>query len=486
MLAGALLLAGGVAAWASSTWTTYHGDAARRGVDPSEPSLSHLKQAWTAALDGASVYGQPVVANGRVFVATEKDDVYALNAHNGKVLWHANIGQPLTNVVTNTGCGDIDPLGITSTPVIDTTTNTLFVVGELSTLGGLPVHHRLFGFNALTGKVVRSASADPVLTAGQNLKHLQQRAALALGHGRVYVAYGGLVGDCGNYHGWIVGVGETGGTNVQFDTTPGAQGGAIWEGGGGPSIDAAGNVYATTGNPNSTSSVTKYGDDIIKLDAHLDASSVRFFHDSRATPNADLDLGTGDATLIPPGTGHTDRDVFAVGKTDYGYLLRRSDLHLVATIPGVCAGGNPDGGEAYDAATDSIYVPCRGAGIQQVLLDTHTLGWRKVGAVDGAPILVAGNLWAAGYNRGPLQELNPATGAVMQTVTTPSLPTFASPSSALGLLLLGTASGVVAFDGPTGPPPSPLPVSGASPAASWTGHWTVSSRFDAIMRLEDT
>jgi outer membrane protein assembly factor BamB len=458
----ALALSGGAVAAASSSWTTYHADAARSGVDPSEPSLSPLKPVWAAALDGVSIYGQPVVADGRVFVGTEDDNVYGLNAHNGQVLWHANIGQPLRNVTTQVGCGDIDPLGITSTPVIDLSTNTVYVVGEVSNHGALPVHHKLVGFNVVTGQVVRSASADPVLTAGQDLQHLQQRAALAVGHGRVYVAYGGLAGDCGNYHGWIVGVSETGASaKVQFDTTPGARGGAIWEGGGGPSIDAAGNVYATTGNPLGTASVVKYGDDIIKLDANLDAGSVEFLHDSAAVPNSDSDLGTGDATLIPPGTGHTDADVFAVGKTDVGYLVRQSKLSLVATIPNVC-GSNPDGGEAYDAATNSIYVPCRGGGIQQVRLGTHALGWRA-GGVNGAPILVAGNLWAAGYNGGPLQELNPATGAVMQSVSTASLPTFASPSAALGLLLLGTTHGVAAFDGPSGPPPSAPPPPGPRP-----------------------
>jgi outer membrane protein assembly factor BamB len=449
-LAG-MMMAGGGPAWAGAQWVTYHADSNRSGVDNSEPSLTPLRVAWSNQLDGAAVYGQPVVADGRVFVATEDDDVYALDAHDGHVLWAANIGQPLTNVVGQVGCGNIDPIGITSTPVIDTASSTVFVVGEVSNGGSAPVHHLLAGFNVYTGGETLATFVDPPESA-DSILHQQQRAALALGNGRVYVGFGGFYGDCGNYHGWVVGASETASSpTVYFDTTPNGQEGAIWQGGGGPSIDGAGNVYVTTGN--GTSGAGQYSEAVVKLDPNL--QPLANFVDTHATD--DEDLGTGDAVLLPDG------DVFAVGKTDIGYLLTQSSLQLVAAIPGVC-GSDPDGGAAYQQANNTIYVPCRGGGIQPVNLTTKTAG-SKIGSVNGPPIIVDGNLWALQYNSNTLEEIGGLDYNVGDTV-----PTFASPSAADGLLLVGTDNGVTAFDGPSGPPPPAPP-----PPAPAAGYWMAAS-----------
>jgi polyvinyl alcohol dehydrogenase (cytochrome) len=434
-------------AYAGTTWSTYHGDNARSGVDSTEPSFNPIAADWSSRLDGQAVFGQPVVAGGRVFVATEGDDVYALDEHSGKVLWSANIGTPLSNVPRNTGCGDIDPLGITSTPVIDTATETLFAVGEVSSGGGLPVHHIMVGFNLSTGRRTVTASADPA-GGRDSLQNLQQRAALAVGGGRVYIAYGGLDGDCGHYHGWVIGLDETNSRPmVEFDVTPNSTGGAIWSAGAGPSIDSAGNVYVVTGNPNSGSYENPaYADSVVKLNSSL--QPLAFFHDPLANAGSDQDLGTGDALLLPNG------DVFTAGKTNVGYLLRQSDLKLVHSISGVCT-SDPDGGASYDAGTNSIYVPCAGGGIQQVDLNTGTAGWER-GSVNGSPILVDGHLWAVRWSSGLIQELDPATGGVQQQISGATVPHFATPSAADGLLLIGTNAGIEAFGPPTcTSPPAP-------------------------------
>ena len=142
------------------------------------------------------------------------------------------------------------------------------------------------------------------------------------------------------------------------------------------------------------------------------------------------------------------------GKTDIGYVLRQTNLTQVAAISGIC-GSNPDGGPAYDAGTNQIFVPCRSGGIQVVDLGTGAVGPKLEGA-NGAPILVGGDLWAAQYPEGTLSEYDAATGATLQTISVgSSVPTFTSPSTALGLLLVGTTSGVTAFDGRAGLPPSP-------------------------------
>src|ERR1700730_8531929 len=110
-VAAIMALAGSMTApaVAGPVWPTYHGDAARTGNDTTEPGLLPIKAAWSSALDGA-VYGQPLVYNGRVSAATEHNSVYGLDAHDGRILWHFNAGPPLTNVIAQTGCGNIDPL----------------------------------------------------------------------------------------------------------------------------------------------------------------------------------------------------------------------------------------------------------------------------------------------------------------------------------------------------------------------------------------
>jgi hypothetical protein len=448
--AGAVLaaMAAAPAAFAGPAWTTYHGDLARSGVDASEPSLNPIRPAWSNGLDGQAVYGQPVVADGRVFVATEGDDVYALDARRGLILWSHTVGVPLSHVAANVGCGDIDPLGVTSTPAVDISRNTVFFVAEVSTNGGLPVHHELVGYNVFTGQQTISANADPTLPPGENVKQLQQRAALAVANGRVYVAYGGLAGDCGTYHGWVVGVDESASrATVQFNTTPTSTGGAIWAGGGGPSVDRFGDVYVVTGNPNNGSYVAgSFGDAVVKLDPNL--TFLASFHDPAASAGSDEDFGTGDALLLPNG------DVFTAGKSHIGYLLN-SSLGEIRAIPGVC-GSDPDGGATYDAADNTVYVPCRGQGIQPVNLSSFTVG-PMAGNAQGSPILVAGQLWAADY-QGTLFEQISANGSVEQRPhTVHTMPTFATPSAADGLILLGTVSGIEAFDGPSGPPPAPPP-----------------------------
>jgi outer membrane protein assembly factor BamB len=437
-------------AYESSTWTTYANGPARLGVATAQPSLSPIRPAWRAVLDSAAVYGQPIVVDGRIIVATEDDDVYALNPHDGRVLWSVSIGRPLLDAGAQAGCGDIDPLGITSTAVADARTGTVYVVGEVSSLGRAPVHHELVGINVGTGRITQQGLADPPLPAGENPVHLLQRAALALGNGTVYIGYGGNYGDCGLYHGWVVGITEQPGAGVggqpqaperAFDITPDSTGGAVWMGGGGPAIDASGDLYMTTGNTNS-SGAAPWSEAVVKLSPDL--APLAAYQDTTATD--DEDLGTGDATLLPNG------DVFAVGKTDIGYLLRQADLARVDPIQGSVCGSNPDGGEAYDAATDSLYVPCRGGGIQQIRLSSLSTGWRAGGA-NSTPILVDGVLWAMNYPGGTLQALNPATGTVEQEIRVGgSVPNFASPAAALGLLLVGTDSGIVALDGPAGPP----------------------------------
>lgn len=431
-------IAVGVAVPGVNAWPGYHADSSRTGAVVAGASLASLSRAWSADLGGA-VFGQPVVAGGRVMAATETNRVVALDPANGNVVWSDSLGAPLTEVGSVAGCGDIDPLGVTSTPAVDTATGTVYVVGEVSDGGGA-VHHQLEGINIATGRVVLAEPVDPPLPPGESPIHLLQRASLALADGRVYIAYGGNDGDCGVYHGWVVAVNETGAPDpIAFEAAANGEGGAIWQGGGAPAIDAAGDLYISTGNSNPGPPAggpdpVHYAESLVKLSPTL--KPLAAFKDR--TAGADDDLGTGNPVLLPSG------EVFVVGKTNIGYILRQSDLSVVSTVHGIC-GSDPDGGAAYDQPTNRLFVPCRDGGIQTVDLTSHQTGPRLPGA-NGAPIIIGGTVWAAQYPSGTLSQFSAASGVLLQRLSVgAAVPHFASPSTALGLVLLGTDSGVAAF-----------------------------------------
>ena len=270
-------------------WPTYHGDGARTGVAGGFPTLrGSLVTAWTASLDGA-VYGEPLGVVGRVVVATEGDSVYALDPANGHVVWRRHLGTPVP--LSSLPCGNIDPLGITSTPVYDRTSGSLFVVAEIS-----GPRHVLFALDASTGVVRWSRSVD---LAGDNPLAHQQRAALALGNGYVYVGFGGLAGDCGAYRGKVVGVPVTGhGATIAY-RVPVAREGAVWATGG-PVLDANGNLYVSIGNGSSTTTYDG-SDSIVELSATLRLRS-RFAPSQWARDNAnDAALGSVSPVLVPGG-----------------------------------------------------------------------------------------------------------------------------------------------------------------------------------------
>jgi polyvinyl alcohol dehydrogenase (cytochrome) len=423
---------------ASAVWPSYHANQSRTGAVTGASGLSSVTRKWSTDLGGA-VYGQPVVADGRVFVGTEENRVVALDPDTGSVLWSTSLGTPLTDVQSVAGCGDIDPLGITSTPVADPANDTVYVVGEISDRNGA-VHHQLEGLDMGTGAVTLSVDVDPSLPTGERAVNLLQRTSLAIANGRVYVGFGGNYGDCGNYHGWVVGVATSGPADpVSFEVASDGEGGAVWQSGGAPAVDAQGDLYVSTGNanpdpPQGGPDPKKYTESVVKLTPTL--TPVASFKDTVA--GGDEDLSTGNPVLLPDG------DVFAVGKTDIGYVLTQSDLSEVAAIRGIC-GSDPDGGPAYDATTDQIFVPCRDGGIQEVDLSDNTVGPMLSGA-NGAPILIDGNLWAVEYPTGVLTEFDVTTGKALQTVQIGSpVPTFTSPSTDLSLVLVGTTSGVAAF-----------------------------------------
>src|SRR5579885_2296575 len=109
----------------AADWTMYHANPARTGSIANAPDPQRLANLWKQPLDGA-VYAEPLVVGGVVIVATEHDTLYALDARTGTVQWHTNVGTPVP--LSDLPCGNIDPLGITGTPVYDPQTGLVFAV----------------------------------------------------------------------------------------------------------------------------------------------------------------------------------------------------------------------------------------------------------------------------------------------------------------------------------------------------------------------
>src|SRR6202020_1885588 len=138
-------------------WTPYHGNAEATGVQAARTGLRPSQPAWTSSpLDG-SLYGEPLVADGRVVAATENNTVYVMAARSGRILWSRHLATPVPS--DDLPCGDISPVvGITGTPVIDAKRHEIFVDADTLIRGpsashGVEASHRLFGLDLFSGKV---------------------------------------------------------------------------------------------------------------------------------------------------------------------------------------------------------------------------------------------------------------------------------------------------------------------------------------------
>jgi polyvinyl alcohol dehydrogenase (cytochrome) len=406
-------------------WPTYHRDNARTGVSPDLAPLGTLAVAWHTALDGA-VYGQPLVVDGKILAATEHDTIYALEPTNGTVVWSTHVGEPVRRA--DLPCGNVDPLGITGTMAFDQATSRVFALAEVT--GG---QHVLVGVNVDTGVVEVRVPLEP--PAGDRIAH-QQRAALTVLGDRVYVAYGGLFGDCGQYVGSVVSVTTAGGEPLSFHV-PTTREAGIWAPGG--AVVDGDRLLVSVGNGESTSSYDG-SDSVLALSGSL-AQTAQFAPATWAEDNArDLDLGSASPTLLGD-------FVLAAGKRGVGYVLRRDNLGGV-------------GGEVSSAqlcrsfgssATDSgvAYVPCAdGARAVRVTEDgAMSVLWRGPAQANGSPTVGGGAVWVTDYTNGVLYALDPASGAVRTQLSTGALPHFASPSLAGDHAYLGTMDGVTAVSG---------------------------------------
>jgi hypothetical protein len=318
---------------------TYHGDNGRSGhyVVPAlswEKARSlQLDRPFNARVAGA-LYAQPLywrapgATTGMLFVATENNVVQAFDAITGKELWKRAVGRPVT--ASSLPCGNIDPLGITGTPVIDPATEAIYFDAAVERENG--IRHLVFALSAKDGSILSGWPIDVADALKRSGRHFDssvqnQRSALALLDDTIYVAFGGHFGDCGDYHGWVVGMSTRDPHQlVSFETR--ARGGGSWSPGG-PSI-VGHDIFFATGNTLGASSWSD-GEAIFRLGADLHRSDNKrdYFAPSnwKTLDSGDTDLGgSNPLPLEIPGTGGDRALILALGKDGKAYLLDRNNL----------------------------------------------------------------------------------------------------------------------------------------------------------------
>jgi len=491
---------------------TFHGDLARTGWNADERALTPATvrsaafgRLWTVPLDG-EIYAEPLVARvpvggtprTSVYAVTGQDLVYAFDGGDGARLWGpVSLGTPVSRA--DLPCGNIDPVGITSTPVIDRASSTLYVVGLTTPDAGRTKVYKIAALDLATGAM---RPGWPVVIAPPTTSGIpfdpgvqQQRGALALVHGVVYVPFGGYWGDCGNYHGWVVGVPVAAPTRQQAFVTPTHREGGIWATGG-VAADPGGNLYAATGNSDSAGTVD-LGNSVVRLTTvpalGFSGRSADFFTPSNfvALNDSDTDLGSSAPLVLPPQPDSSTPDlVFIAGKQGVGYLIDRTNMGgLARGGPGVnegvysacvfggCRGGRPEvfSAAAYWDGGNSgrlIVVPgrglqpagCRGeGGVVALRLDaapgtrkaTFRVGWCGPSMSDpGAPAVSGAGgdgslVWVVDSATGVLYALTAATGAQVYGSFGQNrlggTHRFITPAVANGRVYVSAASAVVAY-----------------------------------------
>ncbi len=455
--------------YAGYDWTTYHESNSRDGYDGSLANVTSPSVAWTVAVD-APVYAEPLTFNGSVYVATENDTVYAMSGASGAVQWSNHLGAPVDSTSPPFECGGSHPtisptIGITGTPVIDPATGTIYLVALINGSG-----YRLIALETGNGHVRWSAQ---VSEPGLNYTDQEQRGALTLAHGMVYVPFGGYSVVCsGIPHGWVVGyAANDNGTGYAYEAPTSGEG-DIWEPEG-MSTDGAGYLYAVTGDSGTTGPFD-YGVSVIKLTPKLSVADYFSPTNYLALDEGDLDLSSTGATQLPGDL------IFSIGKEGTGYLLNSSELGQIGGqlySLSVCKGGGW-GSTAYAAGV--VYIPCAdGLHAVAVHIGTHpSLAslWNYTNFFAAPPIVAAGAVWTSDIYNGTVFALNPVTGALLAQLTPDpalapgSLPHFVTPSVGGGMLFFAEDQAIYALN------PTPLRSGAAADPTSFVGLLAIPSQ----------
>src|SRR5256884_5247676 len=226
--------------------TQFHNHASRDGlyVDSAFTLSAAANLTRDLNFDGTivgNVYAQPLYIDtgpgGRptIIAVTESNNVYALDALDGSIIWERNVGSPVSAIDLN--CTKFDPMGITGTPIVDLASRALFLDAMTTPDGGETKKHLILSLNLDTGDINPGCPVDVEATASSNALPFipeiqQQRPALGIVGNILYVGYGSMT-DCSLWHGWLVGVPiDNPSTVTAWAAATSATGGGIWGGGG--------------------------------------------------------------------------------------------------------------------------------------------------------------------------------------------------------------------------------------------------------------
>ena len=441
-----------VAATSYAGTYTYKNDTMRTGQNLNEVALTtgnvnsgQFGKLFTYTVSGY-VFAQPLYVQGVnisgkgiynvVYVATEGDMVYAFDADNingdgATALWQTSFVD--TPGVTTVPASDVETgtdipvqIGITATPVIDPTINTIFVLARTKVVSGTTTsyEHTLHALSMTTGEeqpgspvqITATVSGIGSGSVGGELSfdglRENPRPAMLIANGTVYMAWASLE-DIGPYHGWIMAYNETTLQQVTaICTTPNGDDGGIWQGGGGIAADVNGNVFITTGNGTFDANVSgeDYGMSAVKYSATDGALSVADYfapYNQATLTGLDWDLSSGGIMLLPDQAGTYPHVMLAGGKGSTVYELNRDALggfnatadQNLLTVPAVVGqaeqgSGNRAGGPAYwqgqiyyaGSNTDPMQFSLQGSLISTIPIAQST---DKYGYPGGSPTISA-------------------------------------------------------------------------------------------------
>ena len=347
LLRALLPAADGARAQSSASVLQHHRSATRDGlyIDPvftrEAAAVMHRDPGFSGVTQGAT-YAQPLYLDrgsagpDLVFVATELNWVYALDGANGAEVWKRQLGAPVP--LAALPCGNIDPLGITGTPVIDLASRTLFLDAMTTPDGGTTKRHLVFALSVDDGSIRQGYPVDVSAELARrgtrfDASAQNQRGALAIVSDTLYVPYGGHYGDCGQYHGWVIGI-RMADPHVLRAWRTRVRGGGVWAPGGLASDGTS--IYAATGN---TFGAVRWrgGESIIRLRPGPVFTGRRADHFTprnwRALDRTDTDLGGSGPVLVDVVGARPSALIVALGKDGRAYLVRRTNLGGVSRAP---------------------------------------------------------------------------------------------------------------------------------------------------------
>ena len=293
-----------------------------------------------------NVYAQPLYIEGgpsgkaMIIAVTESNNVYALDALDGSIVWQRNVGDPVPG--DDLICTKFDPMGIIGTPIVDLASRALFFDAMITPDGGATKKHLIFSLNVDTGDINPGWPVDVEETVSYNGTNFsaeiqQQRPALGIVNNILYVGYGSMA-DCNMYHGWLVGVSIDNPASVNAwaaATNGGAWGGAVW-GVAGIASDGK-NPFVTTGNTWDTGGSWSGGEAVMRFQPGLVFSGdpadywvpANWFN----LDIGDLDLGGCGPLLVDVAGATPSHLIVALGKDGFAYLLDRDNLGGLSSPP---------------------------------------------------------------------------------------------------------------------------------------------------------